>query len=238
MCIRDSANVAYRWWPESWIINWRPQLSYERNYDYDGVLQDEGIWGRLDAQFAKNINVNANINRDMERYRGINFWKTRFNLGGSVNTSRRFALGGFYWMGDQIRYVEDPFLGADTNLNMFINVRPFSRLQSEINLNTSRFIDVRTDAKVFDVKIFRTRTTYQFTDRLLLRNITEYNTFDKTLGGNLLVTYRVNAGTVFFVGYDDHYRQGRMIDEAVFPTTRLLRTNRAVFTKLQYLFRY
>ena len=51
-------------------------------------------------------------------------------------------------------------------------------------------------------------------------------------------SYRVNAGTVFFVGYDDHYRQGNQIDERLFPTSAMLRTNRAVFTKLQYLFRY
>jgi hypothetical protein len=235
---QTAASVSYRWWPESWIINWEPRVQYERNYDSQGVLQDEGMWGRLNFQFANNINFNVNMNRDMERYNGIDFWKTRYNVGGSVNTSRRFGVGAFYWTGDQIRFIENPFLGADRQLNMFINARPFSRLQSEININTSRFIDVRTNAAEFDVKIFRTRTTYQFTDRLLLRNILEYDTFEKTLGGNLLVTYRVNAGTVFFVGYDDHYRQGTQIDERLLPTTAMLRTNRAVFTKLQYLFRY
>ena len=45
------------------------------------------------------------------------------------------------------------------------------RLQSEINISTSRFVDVRSDTEVFDVKIFRTRTTYQFTNRLVVRNI-------------------------------------------------------------------
>jgi len=235
---QSSGSVSYRWWPEKWIINWEPRVQYERNYDYQGVLQDEGMWGRLNFQFANNINFNVNMNRDMERYNGIDFWKTRYNVGGSVNTSRRFGVSAFYWTGDQIRFIDNPFLGADRQVNMFINARPFSRLESEININTSRFIDVRTNAEEFDVKIFRTRTTYQFTDRLLLRNIMEYDTFEKALGGDLLVTYRVNAGTVFFVGYDDHYRQGTQIDERWFPTTAMLRTNRAIFTKLQYLFRY
>lgn len=235
---QTNASVSYRWWPESWIINWEPRLQYARNYDYEGVLQDEGIWGRVNFQFTKNINFNVNVNRDMERYRSINFWKTRYNGGGSVNTSRRLGVGVFYSTGDQIRFIENPFLGADSQLNLLINVQPFSRLQWEMIINTSQFTDVRANTKVFDVKILRTRTTYQFTDRLLLRNIMEYDTFEKTLGGNLLVTYRVNAGTVFFVGYDDHYRQGAAIDERLFPTTAMLRTNRAVFTKVQYLFRY
>ena len=235
---QTSAGLSYRWWPESWIVNWEPRVQYERNYDYQGVLQDEGIWGRLNLQFANNINLYINVNRDMERYRNIDFWKTRYSVGGNVNTSRRIGVGFSSWRGDQIRFIDNPFLGADRQLNLLVTVRPFSRLQSEVNLNTSQFVDVRNNTKVFDIKLLRTRTTYQFTDRLLLRNIMEFDTFEKTVGGNVLVSYRVNAGTVFFVGYDDHYRQGNQIDEQVFPTTAMLRTNRAVFTKLQYLFRY
>ena len=70
--------------------------------------------------------------------------------------------------------------------------------------------------------------TYQFTDRFLVRNITEYNTFDKTLAANLLLTYRVNAGMILFVGYDDHYRQGGQTDELPFPTEEWRRANRAI----------
>ena len=235
---QSTAAVSYRFWPESWITNWEPRLQYGRNYDYQGVLQDEGVAGRLNVQFSNNTNFYVNVNRDMERYRAIDFWKTRYSVGGNVNTSRRVGLGFSYNTGDQIRFIENPFLGADRQINLLVNVRPFSRLQSEVSLNTSRFNDVRTDTTVFDVKILRTRTTFQFTDRLLLRNIIDYDTFEKTLGGNMLVSYRVNAGTVFFVGYDDDYRQGSRIDDRAFPTSAFLRTNRAVFTKLQYLFRY
>ena len=73
---------------------------------------------------------------------------------------------------------------------------------------------------------------------LLLRNIFDYNNYDKTLGTNMLLTYRVNAGTAFYVGYDDRYKQGSLIDPSLFPTSDLMRTNRAVFAKMQVLFRY
>ena len=81
----------------------------------------------------------------------------------------------------------------------------------------------------------------------MFRNISEYHSFDQRLSLNLLLTYRINAGTVFYVGYDDRYQQGDLIerdvngdgiDDRYFPTTSMLRTNRALFTKLQYLFRY
>ena len=118
-----------------------------------------------------------------------------------------------------------------------MTLKPASRFQSDFTVTTSRFVDRRIGYEEFDVKIARLLSTYQFTDRLLVRNITEHNTFDKTLGQNVLLTYRVNAGTVFYLGYDDRYRHGDMIDVALFPTSDYLRTNRAIFTKLQYLLR-
>jgi hypothetical protein len=169
------------------------------------------------------------------------------NLGGSFDTSRRVSVAFAYQQGDQIRFIDDPFLGADRQLNLLVNARPFSRLQTEVTLNTRRFIDVRTNTELFDVQIYRARTTYQFTNRLQLRNVLEIDTFDTTRGGNLLATYRVNAGTVFFAGYDDHYgpeHESHSHDHEgvahyhLDPTGRTIRTNRAVFVKLQYLFRY
>jgi hypothetical protein len=182
--------------------------------------------------------VNVNIERDMERYDGIDFEKLRWNFGGGVSTSRKASFGGFMNTGDAIRYVTGAYMGKGTTYSVFTTLRPLTRLQSEINLNSSRFVDVRTNAEEFDIKILRTLTTYQFTDRFLLRNILEYNNYEKTLGANLLLTYRVNAGTAFYIGYDDRYREGHQINPELLPYSELRRTNRAIFSKLQFLFRY
>jgi hypothetical protein len=158
-------------------------------------------------------------------------------VSGNVNTSRRILFSGAFSTGDQIRFVENPFLGAGTTWNTNATLRLWSRFQSQITLNTSRFVDRRTGTQAFDVKIVRGVTTYQFTSRFLIRNISQYNTFDGTLDENVLFTYRVNAGTVFYLGYDDHFREGNQISATMFPTSDFRRTNRAIFTKLQYLFR-
>ena len=154
-----------------------------------------------------------------------------------MNTSRHVSFSVSLNRGDEIRFVADPFLGRTTGFRASSTLRPFPRLQTQISLTTSRFTDVRTGTKVFDVKILDARTTYQFTERLLVRHILEHNTLNRTLGLNLLATYRVNAGTVFFLGYDDRFRQGSPIAVLPSPTSEYNRTNRAVFTKLQYLFR-
>jgi hypothetical protein len=230
-------NIAYRWWPEHWIVNWGPRFSYNVVFDYDGVLQEEDRNINVQATFARNISASATVSRITERFLDQEFDKTRLSLSGTVNTSRRVSFTATLNRGDEIRFVAEPFLGRTTGLTMSSTLRPFSRLQSQLNFNTTRFTDVRTGAEVFDVKILDARTTYQFTERLLLRHILEHNTLNRTLGMNLLATYRVNAGTVFFLGYDDRFRQGDRIDVITFPTAEYTRTNRALFTKLQYLFR-
>ena len=239
---RASGNAGYRWWPESWIINWGPSVNYSRNWNFDGVLEDERAEIGVNLQFARNLRFNADVRQEMERYREINFHKTRYSLGGNVNTSQVVSLGGRFNWGDEIRYGTAPILGDGSDVNLFVNLRPYSRLQTRLNMNTSRLFDPIDRSEVFYVRIYRALTTYQFTDRLVLRNILEHNTFRRTLGANLLITYRVNSGTVFFIGYDDRYRQGDLIldddDVPVFLTTDLLRTNRAFFTKISYLFRY
>ena len=230
------SNVGYRWWPEGKIINWGPRVNAARTYDFDGVLQDQNLNAGVNIQFARNINLNAGVDRDLERYKEIDFRKSSISFDGNVNTSRAFSIGGAFSWGDRIRFGDDPFLGRGGEGRLSVTLRPTPRLQSDLSLNTSRLRDPGTLADVFDVKIFRTLTTYQFTGRLLVRSINEINTFTKKLGVNLLLTYRVNSGTVFYVGYDDHWERGDLIDEALYPA-RYTRTKRALFTKIQYLFR-
>ena len=247
-----TGNIGYRWWPESWLINWGPSFSYTRNWNFGDILEDEMANAGVNFSFAKNIRLNFGMNRDMERFGGINFKKQSYSFGGNINTIQALSFGGYLRYGDQVRYDfanrAASFLGTGGNGGLFMTVRPFTRLQSQVNISTSRLVDPFDD-EVFDVKIYRALTTYQFTDRLLLRNILEYNTLNRTVGANVLFTYRVNSGTVFFIGYDDRYQQGDLIRDIqgtswahlgnpVFYTTDLLRTNRAFFTKISYLFRY
>ena len=231
-------SVNYYWWPKRVLVKWGPGARYDFYYDYGGVKTDDKKQGSLNLQFRKNITLSGLVDRNMERYRGVNFDKTRYSVSGTIYTNRKILVKADANIGDEIRFVPSPYLGHTSVFNATVTLRPSSRFQSLVTLNTTRFTDVRTDVVDFDVKIIRALTTYQFTPRLLVRNIVEANSLNKTAGLNLLVTYRVNAGTVAFVGYDDRYRQGNRVNATVFPTDEYRRTNRAIFAKLQYLYRY
>ncbi len=245
---RVVSNMGYRWWPESWLINWGPQLSYGRNWNFDRILEDENAGLGLNFDFAKSIRFSVDVQRDMERFGGIDFRKTRTRVNGGVSSSRALSVNASYGRGDEIFFdPANPFLGYGSTARFNVTVRPLARLSSQLGVNTSRLTDPRNgDDPVFDVQIYRAQSVLTFTDRFLMRHITEYNTFDRDLDFNVLFTYRINAGTVFYIGYDDHYRQadelygdrdGDGFDERLFFTSDLRRTNRAIFTKLRYLFR-
>ena len=232
-----TADLSYRWWPESTLMTWGPSLTYVRLYDHAGVLQDEQIQGLISFQFRNNCMVRSIFSRDLERYQGIDFRKTGYGSFGGCSGRILSIFGGFN-VGDGILFSDSPFLGRSTAYNVIVSAKPTTRLSTRIRAISSRFVNPVGNAELFDVKIFRTETTYQFTERFLLRHIMEHNTLSMTLGNNLLLTYRINAGTVAFLGYDDRFQRGTRINDTLFLTTALQRTNRAVFGKLSYLFRH
>ena len=234
---RTDANVACKWWPEGTVLNWGPSFSYLRNYNHAGELEDEQFRGNVNFELVRNLRFSGGVSRELERFGGINFRKTGYSFFGLLS-GRLVSVVVSANGGDGVFFSDSPFLGRSTNGNVSVFLRPTSRLRTEIRGIFSRFVDPANDTNVFDVQIYRWRTTYQFTDRLLFRHILEHDTLSGTLGNNLLLTYRINAGTVVFLGYDDRYQEGFQIGQGLFPTTRLERTNQAFFTKISYLFRY
>ena len=233
---RTDATVGYRWWPGSRIISWGPSFTYLRNYSHRGVLEDEQFRGAVNFEFVRGVRASGGINRDLERYGGIDFRKTSFWFAGAVS-SRYVTVVGDFNGGDGIYFSDDPFLGRSAGGRLAVYVRPGTRLRADLEVLSSRFADP-LGATVFDVRIFRTRAYYQFSNRLMLRHILEHNTLRGTLGNNLLLTYRINAGTAAFVGYDDRFLRGSQLDAVLFPARQFERTNRAFFTKVSYLFRF
>ena len=68
------------------------------------MLQDEDFRTGVSANFAKNIRYSIDLNRDMERFGGINFDKRRYSMFGNVGTSRIISFGGGFNWGDGIYF--------------------------------------------------------------------------------------------------------------------------------------
>ena len=144
--------VSYSWWPEHAIVSWGPEYSFDWNYDFRGNLQEQNNSVGLSFTFAKNIDVGGNVSRNLERFRDVDFRKTRVSLNGGVRTSRRISFSGSINHGDEIRYVDTPYLGSGTGWEASVTLRPISRLQSLITADTNRFTDLRSGTEVFDIQ--------------------------------------------------------------------------------------
>ena len=188
-------------------------------------------------RFVRNINARMQNWREIERFGGTEFLKYHHRVMGELNFSRRLSASLSWGWEDGVRYTENPFLGRAKLGSAEFSFRPTSRFETGFTANLSRFVDPRSNAEVFDVRLYRTRTTYQFTERLLVRNILEYDSWENKLGVNLLLTYRINAGTVAFLGVDDRLQDETNINPNFFDAGVLRRTSRAFFFKLSYLFR-
>ena len=187
-----------------------------RIVDHAGVLQDQDVRANVNFRFTRNIFFRANARREMERWEGVDFHKTRFSINNGINSSRRVSLFYSINWGDQIRFIDNPYLGRSFEYDINVTLRPTSRLNTQLRLDASRLTNTVTDQPAFDVKILRAFTTYQFTDRLLIRNILERDTSDGKVGINVLLTYRVNSGRSSLPGSTtgckrDHPQQGRVL---------------------------
>jgi hypothetical protein len=229
------ADVSYDFWPQRTIVRWGPRVEYLRIYDHRGVLNDERIETNVSAQFARNIEVFGEHERAMERFAEIDFRTTGYRVGVDVNASRRVSAEIDVDWGDGIQYSDMPAIGRSRGAEIEVNVRPSHRLDANLSIEVSRLSDPATGDVWIRQTIYRMRAAYQFSDRWFLRTILEHDTGLARAGANLLLTYRVNAGTVAFVGYDDRFEQLGLTSSPVFG--RFHRTNRAVFTKLSFLWR-
>ena len=81
---RAQARVSYHWWPETWLINWGPEARYTQNYAFDDHLQDHIADAGLNFNFAANLGFNTRVRREMERYAGVDFYKTSYRMFGAT----------------------------------------------------------------------------------------------------------------------------------------------------------
>ncbi|MBE3071818.1 MAG: hypothetical protein IMZ67_02480, partial [Acidobacteria bacterium] len=152
-----------------------------------------------------------------------------------------------------------PFLGNDGEGSLGLTIKPSARLQI-----AETYIDNRLRTKagtagragaadIFNVHLWRTKASLQFTRKLSLRAIVDYNGVlpnaslvvlspSKRVTADVLVTYLLNPGTALYVGYNDQYANVRL-DPRVSPA--LLSTSspttsvgRQLFVKVSYLLRY
>ena len=250
--------AALRWRPKNRVIqSFGPNSLVQATWDHSGVLQDWTVRYPFFIEMKAQSGIFVRRTESMERFEGIEFREYENLL--SVFTSK------VKWMDFSINYATgtrpnfypgpglEPFLADFRDIYLSMTFRPISGLlldETYIYSHLGVRPETGDDSTIFDNHIVRSRVNYQFNREFSLRTIFDYNgvlanstlvALDRTkhISVDVLLTYLLNPGTAFYIGYQSGYDNVAVEDGVVHPTPNpTTATGRQFFVKASYLFRF
>jgi hypothetical protein len=168
----------------------------------DGHFKEEWLTGEITVQLKAQTLVVIEGLLSRESFKDILFRRIRQAL---IVMDSRFSdplsLGFVVGYGHLIaRNADPPAIGKQADIEFWATIKPTDRLKIWPQLTYSKSIDRDTDKPIYEGSVFRTRLAYQFTRRLHLRFVVQYNDFYKLWEFDPLLTYRLGPQTVFYAG--------------------------------------
>jgi hypothetical protein len=158
------------------------------------------------------------------------------NLKSQIIQSLR--VEGEFKFGYRTRYLENPYTGWGTTASLNTNFQPLKKFQSDLMLTYSDFYRLDNRSSEFSYLIIRSRNTFQMTPKVFVRGILEYNSFEKDLTTDFLISFTYIPGTVVHLGYGSLYQKVSWNGHEYQPGSDYLETIRGFFFKASYLWRH
>jgi hypothetical protein len=200
-------------------------------YDYSGLVMMKNFGIMVMNQFTHQTNLffGYDIVKD-QRYNDTMFKNLhQLHIGMHSDLTNYFSFGGHMTLGRFI-YYEDATLGKGYNFSGGIRFKPTPRLNLHLTFNYSKLSSVKADTEFYSGDITRLVGNYNFTKRLFIRMISQYDSFNNEIQLYPLIYYKVNPFTVFYAGMTDYM-------DKFDPPYDYKRTTREFFVKFQYLIR-
>jgi hypothetical protein len=226
------------YYPESDLFEWiNPSTSFGSRWTVAGAKKDEWIWLNLSTKLKiAQADLHSQYMRSGENFGGVQFddiWN--FHQCFHLKPGEMLACGGSIDYGHRIARRHPPRMGTEYFVSAWLDIKPGDRMLLENWFYYSKSDDLYTAEELFEGFIYRTRLSYQFTRRLSLRWVVQYDDFAELWEVAPLLTYRLSPFSVFYIGatygydsFDDPY------DGSMEKVNRL--RSRQFFLKLQYLF--
>ena len=250
-------STRYYWRPgRGTFISYGPSVSGSVIYDYDGTLTDWTISPQFRVELPRNTLLSFTRNERFEHFAGMDFRKNSNQVSFSSQWQRWMHFSTGVEHGSNIVYRPlpglQPFSAKSLDANSTMKLFPMPQLQIEETYLYTRLAGKDERGTVINNHIWRTTANYQFTRELSLRAIIDYNAVlpnhtlvpleqGKLLGMDFLLTYMLNPGTAFYIGYTDNYQNLRYdpmvspwVQRGSFPDTSV---GRQIFAKFSYMLR-
>jgi hypothetical protein len=175
-----------------------------------------------------------------EAWRNNEYEEGSWRVNGQMQVFRWLRPSVFFSTGRSLYYDEiDPFLGDSLTANASALFQIGSRFSEEIEYSHNQFDRRSSGARVYTVNLVNTRTTYQFSKELAVRSIVRFDSQRHRVLTDLLGSYDVRPGTVFYIGYGSLYQKRAFRNERwIDGEGDYLTTNQGFFLKASYLFRF
>ncbi|MCF7804688.1 MAG: carbohydrate binding family 9 domain-containing protein [Candidatus Marinimicrobia bacterium] len=199
--------------------------------NYDGIAKDQWFVPYFNATLTKQTHFNISYVMSRERFQDIVFSGIRrVNINVNSNFSQAMTAGFYVGTGRSIaRNEEPPVLGKQFDVSFWSTIKPTQHLTIQPEVDYSQMKHPVTDSTLYDGYIVRARFNYQFTRELFLRLFVQYDDFDNNIDFDPMLTYRINAFSVIYLGTTHDYHDfGTSAD--------YVRTSRQYFLKFRYLF--
>lgn len=214
----------------------QPQFNYGLEYNYDDVFKDTWVSPSIWIQFKRQTNMWLGYLKSRERFKGVLIEGIERVQGNIHSNASETLQGGMYGqVGRSVARGEDPpVLGHERYFEAWGTIKPSSRLKSEFTYVYARMLKTSSGPNLYKGYIARNRFSYQFSKRMFLRLVTQYNDFSKRVEIDPLVSYKINPFTVFYIGstHDVQEFNGEKYGDLGYK-----QTSRQFFAKIQYLFR-
>jgi hypothetical protein len=259
---RLDQDVEYTFRPKSKLITqYGPKLKMQWLWDYsNAALQDREVEGEFTVKMRGKTEVKFGQVRAFELFRGLEFLPYFNQVEASTEWVRWLGVDVVYGTGTAVNHdpAEEPvellpFLTNVVEKEVGMTVRPTPRLRFEQRFNQTQLTTRLESARVASELQSRSKLSYQFSRALSLRAIVDYkieeadtSLFDADereakWGLDLLLTYLLNPGTAFYVGYTSEYENLRTIgfgQDVIRTRSPGLEVGRQLFVKVNYLWRF
>ena len=249
--------MKYRWRPVgSAILNYGPLVKVVYTWDPSGLLLDRELKGEFQVELVGQTELRVERHQFFERFDGFPFLPFNTQAAARTEIVSWLSIDATYTWGTAVNHDppsgQAPFLGDAAETEVIVALRPTPQLRLDQTFLHSR-LDTQSGARAFTERQFRTKVNYQCSRFLSVRAIIDRKaeSGDTTLadvetkkkwGVDFLLTYLVNPGTAFYVGYTDHYENLALrpgLPPSLFRSRAAdVSVGRQVFVKLSYLWRF
>jgi len=214
----------------------RPNVVFGSRWNAYGVQKSTFLSAGMFMQLKRQTQVNLRYERVREQFKEVWFGGlSEFSLFANSNFSEPVQLGVSLELGRDIaRFLSTPEVGRSLDMSAFGRFSPGRHLTIAPQFAYSRLTDSDTKEEFFSGFIVRSRIRYQFSRRLHLRTIVQYNDFSRSLEVDPLITYQINAFTAVHAGSTHDFDQFTDEDDL---SKFFRQRSRQMFFKLQYLLR-